>query len=84
MKTIIILIGPRQLEDLIQDLQAGEKSPETRTIVLILSEQAIHVRNGEFTFPEEANFYVGPIHTLGFRSTLDEIQKQLNERRSAN
>jgi hypothetical protein len=65
------------LEALIEDLEAGLAAPETNTIALVLSEQMIQVHHGAFTFPQEANCYVGPIQTLGFRAPLKEIQKQL-------
>lgn len=77
MITVIVLIEPGQLEALIDDLEAGLASPETHTIALVLSERAIQVRDGAFTFPQEANCYVGPIQTLGLRAPLAQIQKQL-------
>jgi len=77
MKTVIILIEPGQLEALIDDLEAGLATPDTNTIALVLSERMIQVHEGPFTFPPDANCYVGPIQTLGFRAPLKEIQKQL-------
>lgn len=77
MKTVIVLIEPGQLEALIDDLEVGLATPETNTIALVLSEQLIQVREGAFTFPREANCYVGPIQTLGLKAPLQEIQKQL-------
>ncbi len=78
MKTVIILIGPGQLEELIEDLQDAQTSPKTRTVALVLSRQAVGVRNATLTFPPEARFYVGPIQTLGFRGSLQEIQRQIH------
>jgi len=78
MKTVIILIGPGQLEKLIEDLQAAQTSPETRTVALVLSRQTVGVRNATLTFPPEARCYVGPIRTLGFRGSLQEIERQLH------
>ena len=84
MKTVIVLIGPSQLEALIGDLQAGLTTPETKTIALVLSEQAIQAHGGAFTFPQETKCYVGPIYTLGFKASLEEIQRQLHDRNIPN
>ncbi|MGQ0548116.1 MAG: hypothetical protein ACT4PY_00375 [Armatimonadota bacterium] len=73
-----ILIGPGQLERLIEDLQAAQTCPDTSTVALVLSTQTISVRNATLTFPPEARLYVGPIQTLGFRGSLQEIQRQLH------
>jgi hypothetical protein len=77
MKTVIVLIEPGQLEALIDDLEAGLASPGTNTIALVLSEKMLQADEGPFTFPQDANCYIGPIQTVGFRASLREIQKQL-------
>ena len=78
MNTVVILIGPGQLAELIDDLQLARTSPDTRTIALVLSSQAVAVRNATLTFPPQARLYVGPIQTLGFTGSLQDIQGQLD------
>lgn len=84
MKPVIILIGRGQLEQVIEDLQAGQKTMGTNTVVLVLSHERIEVRNGAFTMPPGATIYVGPIHTLGFTASSEEVQEQFGQRRAVN
>jgi hypothetical protein len=77
MKTVVILVGPRQVEQLIDDLKAGGMAPGTRTVALVLSDHLVEDPGGVFSFPREARIYVGPIHTLGFTGTVDEIRRHL-------
>jgi hypothetical protein len=77
MTTVIILLGPGQAEQLVEDIKAGGMTPGTGTVALILSDRLTGGPGGVFTFPREAKVYVGPIHTVGFTGTVDEIQRHL-------
>jgi len=81
---VIILIGPGQLEDLIADLSAAQTSPETQTIALILSEEPIQAQTEGFILPREGSLYTGPIYTLGFSGSLEEIHRHFNNREKVN
>lgn len=83
MKTIVILVGPNQVDQLIDDLKSGQMAPDTRTVAIVLSDQSIQVHNGVFTPPSQTSIYVGPIYTLGFPDTVEGVRKHLGGEHTA-
>ncbi len=84
VKTVIILMGPGQRDDLTGDLHAAQITHETENVAVVLSEEPIHASSEGLIFLRKDSLYPGPTYALGFQSPRKEVRQHRHSRRKLN